>query len=109
MADHTYEELKQKTVAELRAIAKGLDHEAVKGYSQINKEPLLLAVCRALGISVHAHHHVGGGFDKSKVRAKMRELKVERQAALEAHDHVKLKAVRRHLHHLNHQVRAHMS
>ncbi len=38
MADHTYEELKKKTVAELREIAKDLKHEAIKGYSQLNKE-----------------------------------------------------------------------
>ena len=30
MADYTYEELKTKTVAELREIAKGIDHEAVQ-------------------------------------------------------------------------------
>ncbi len=36
MADHTYEELKKKTVAELREIAKDLKHEAIKGYSQLN-------------------------------------------------------------------------
>ena len=32
MAEHTYEELKKKTVVELRAIAEGLGDEAVKGY-----------------------------------------------------------------------------
>ena len=109
MADYTYEELKKKTVADLRALAKGLDHEAVKGYSQLNKEHLIPAVCRALGIDAHEHHHVVGGFDKTALKARMRALKVERQSALEAHDHVKLKAVRRHLHRLNHQVRAHMN
>ena len=41
---HTYEELKTKTVAELREIAKGLDHEAVQGYTQLNKEHLPAAV-----------------------------------------------------------------
>ena len=37
MADHTYEELKKKTVAELREIAKDLKHEAIKGYSQLTR------------------------------------------------------------------------
>ena len=65
MADYTYEELKAKTVAEMRAIAKGLEHEAVKGYSQLNKAHLLPAVCQALGIEAYEHHHVVGAFDKS--------------------------------------------
>ena len=108
MADHTYEELKKKTVAELREIAKGLEHDAVKGYSQLNKEHLLPAVCQALGIDAHEHHHVVGGFDKSATRAKMRSLKAKLQAELDAHDHGKVKALRRQLHRLNHQVRAHV-
>ena len=108
MADHTYEELKKKTVAELREIAKDLKHEAIKGYSQLNKEYLLPALCQALGIDAHEHHHVVGAFDKSTVKVRMRALMAERQAALEAHDHAKVKALRRHLHRLNHQVRAHV-
>jgi hypothetical protein len=51
---HTYDELKHKTVAELREIAAGLDHEAVQGYTQLNKEHLLVALCKALGIDTHA-------------------------------------------------------
>ena len=46
----TYEDLKKKTVAELRDMAKGLTHEAVQGYTQMNKEHLLPALCKALGI-----------------------------------------------------------
>ena len=103
MADHTYEELKKKTVAELREIAKDLTHEAITGYSQLNKEHLLPALCTALGIDAHEHDHVGGAFDKSAVKLKMRALKAERQAALKAQDHGTLRAVRRHLHRLNHQ------
>ncbi len=108
MADPTYEELKKMTVAELRTLAKGLSHEAVKGYSQLNKEHLLPAVCQALGIEAYEHHHVVGAFDKNTAKAKMRSLKADRQAAIESHDHAKLKAVRRQLHHLNRQVRAHV-
>jgi hypothetical protein len=37
----TYEDLKKKTVAELREIAKGLTHDAVQGYTQMNKDHLL--------------------------------------------------------------------
>jgi hypothetical protein len=107
MATYTYEELHKKTVAELREIAKGLDHEAVQGHTQMNKEHLLPAICRALGIDTHAHHQAESGFDKAGTKAKMRALRVERAAALEKHDSAKLKQVRRQIHSLNHRLRAH--
>src|SRR5688572_3127348 len=103
----TYEELHKKTVAELREIAKGLDHEAVRGYTQMNKEHLLPAVCKALGIDTHAHHHVVQGFDKAGTKARMRTLRAERDKALEAHDSTRVKQIRRELHTLNHRLRAH--
>jgi hypothetical protein len=90
---HTYEELKHKTVVELRDIAKGLDHEAVQGYTQLNKEHLITALAKALGIQ-HVHHDVVG-VDKASIKARIRELKNKRAAALAAHDHKELKMVRR--------------
>jgi hypothetical protein len=104
----TYEELRHKTVAELREIAKGLDHEAVKGYTQLNKEHLIPAICLALGIDTHAHHHLTTGFDKGAIKARMRSLKAERDKALEAHDAARVKQLRRELHDLNHRIRAHV-
>jgi hypothetical protein len=104
----TYEELRHKTVAELRDIAKGLEHEAVQGYTQMNKEHLIPAICKALGIDTHAHHHLTSGFDKSAIKARMRTLKVERDKAVEAHDSARVKQLRRELHHLNHRIRAHV-
>ena len=71
---HTYHELKAMTVAQLRDMAKELDHEAVQGFSQMNKDHLLPALCKAL----------------------------------DAHDHHQLKSLRRQMHRLNHQIRAHM-
>ena len=59
----TYEQLKHKTLAELREIAKGSEHEAVQGYTQMNKEHLVVALSKALGIQ-HEHHDVVG-IDKS--------------------------------------------
>jgi DNA-binding IclR family transcriptional regulator len=105
---HTYEELKGKTIAELRDIAKDLTHEAVQGHSQMNKDHLLPALCTALGIEAYEHHAVMG-IDKPALKTKMRELKKQRDAAIEAGDRAQLKDVRRHIHHLNHQIRAHMS
>ena len=106
-ATYTYEDLKKQTVAELRDIAKGLPHEAVQGYTQMNKDHLLPAICKALGIEI-GHHHVEEGFDKSKIKARMKSLRAEREKALEAHDSKKLKAVRSELHTLNHRLREHM-
>lgn len=103
---HTYEELQEKTVAELREIAKGINDEAVQGYTQMHKEHLLRSICKALGIDTHAHHHLADGFDKSAIKARMKLLKAERSKALDAHDSDKLRALRRELHSLNHRIRA---
>jgi hypothetical protein len=105
---YTYDELKKKTVDELREIAKGIEHEAVKGYTQMNKEHLLPAVCKALGIDAHAHHHAHtvAGFDKGPVKARIRALKAERDKALAARDHKQLKQIRRQIHRLNRKIRA---
>ena len=103
---YTYHELKEKTIQELRDIAKGVENQdAVQGYSQLNKEHLLPALCKALGIDTHEHHAVTG-IDKPAIKAKMRELRAKRAAAREAHDASKLKSVRRQLHRLNRQIRA---
>ena len=98
----TYEELKHKTVAELREIAKDIEHEAVQGYTQLNKEHLLVAISKALGLK-HEHHDVVG-VDKASIKARMRELKTKRKAALAAHDHAQLKVVRRTLHRLKRRI-----
>ncbi len=101
---HTYEELHQKTVAELRAIAKEMDHEALRGYTTMHKEQLLLALCTALGLEAHEHHEVVG-IGKAKIKQQIRQLKVERDAALEAHDSKELKVIRRRIHRLKRKIR----
>ena len=102
--EHTFEDLKKKTVAELREIASGIEHEAVKGYTQLNKEHLLEAICTALNIDMHVHHEVVG-LDKSAIKAKIRELKKKRDEALQAHDHAQLQTVRRRIHKLKRTLR----
>ena len=109
MAAYTYHDLKGKTIEELREIAKGVENQdAVQGYSQLNKQHLLPALAKALGIDTRDHHDVVG-IDKPAIKAKMRDLKKQRDAALEAHDGDKLKAIRRHIHSLNRQIRAHVA
>jgi hypothetical protein len=105
---YTYHELKGKTVQELRDIAKDVQHDAVQGYSQMNKDHLLPALCKALGIESHEHHAVSG-IDKPAIKMKMRELRKKRDQAVEAHDGNALKGIRRQIHRLNRQIRAHVS
>lgn len=103
----TYEELRGKTLAELREIAKTIVHDAVQGYSQMNKERLLPAMCQALGIDSREHHQVTG-IDKAGIQLKIRELKRQRDEALAQANHQLVHEVRRHIHHLNHQIRSHV-
>jgi DNA-binding IclR family transcriptional regulator len=106
---YTFHELKEKTIQDLREIAKAVENqEAVQGYSQMNKDHLLPALCKALGVDTHEHHAVSG-IDKPGIKAKMRELRQKREQALEAHDLDALKSVRRQIHRLNRQIRAHVS
>ncbi|MEW5984509.1 MAG: hypothetical protein AB1806_19330 [Acidobacteriota bacterium] len=104
---YTFHELREKNVGQLRDIAKNIQHEAVQGYTQLNKEHLLVAICKALDIPVHEHHDVVG-IDKSALKAKIRALKTELDAAIEAADHAKLKALRRQIHGVNRQIKKHM-
>jgi imidazoleglycerol phosphate dehydratase HisB len=80
---HTYEELKKKNVSELREIAKEIEHEAVQGYTQLNKEHLLKAICTALNIDLHVHHEVKG-VDKTKIKSEIRQLKKQRDEAIKS-------------------------
>ena len=105
---YSFHELKLKTIQELREIAKDVEHDAVQGFSQMNKDHLLPALCKALGIDTHEHLTVVG-IDRPAIKAKMRELHAKRDAALEAHDRQLLKSVRRQIHGLNRQIRAHVA
>ena len=100
----TFEELRQKTVAQLRAIAKETEHEALRGYTTLHKEQLLEALCKALSIEAHVHHEVVG-IPKGEIKAQIRQLKVERNRALEAHDKKQLKQIRRKIHRLKRKIR----
>jgi hypothetical protein len=101
---HTYEELKKKTVADLREIAKDLQHEAVQGFTQMNKDHLLPAICKALGIQAFEHHAAAAAI-KAEAKTKMRNLKAARAKALAAGDREALRALRRQYHALNHGLR----
>ena len=100
----TYEELKKKNVADLRDIAKEIEHEAVQGYTQLNKEHLLKAICTALNIDMHVHHEVIG-VDKSKIKKEIREAKKQRDEAITAKDDEAQKKARGRIRHLKKVLR----
>ncbi len=91
---YTYEQLSKMNVTELRKIADGITHEAVSGHSTMHKEKLVPALCTALGIEAHIHHHVVGKIDKSRLKQEIRALKVQRSAAIEQHNSDQLADVR---------------
>ena len=103
--NYTYESLKKMTLAQLRDIAKDTHHEAVQGFSQLNKDHLLPALCLALGIDAHEHHAAQGDF-KLKTKQRLAELRAQRDRAVQSHDSATLHALRREYHHLNHRLRA---
>jgi len=101
---HTFEELKHKTVAELREIASGIEHEAVQGATQMHKDHLLKALCTALGIDAHVHHHAVG-IDKAALKAKIRELQKRRDEILATKDRKDLGGVLRQIHNFKKRIR----
>jgi DNA-binding IclR family transcriptional regulator len=101
---HTYEELHAMTVVQLRALADGIDHEAVKGHSTMHKEKLLPAICVALGIEAHAHHKVVG-IDKAGMKAQIRELKRKKVEFLAREDRKGFKDILHQIHQLKKTIR----
>jgi L-fucose mutarotase/ribose pyranase (RbsD/FucU family) len=101
---YTFEQLRTMTLAELRDIARNMTDESVKGWSQMNKDHLLPAICKAFGLDTHVHHAVVG-LDKSQMKARLHALKKQRDEAIEAGEGDKLKAIRRERHSLTHRIR----
>lgn len=102
--EHTFEKLKHMTVAQLREIAKGIeDQESVQGYTQLNKEHLLEAICKALHIDMHQHHKVVG-IDKTSVKARIRDLKKKRDELAASGNKKEHKYVLRKIHRLKRKI-----
>lgn len=101
---HTFHELKEMTVAQMREIAKDIEHEAVKGATQMNKDHLLKGLCTALGIEMHEHHEVVG-IDKAGIKIKIRALRKKRDEILATKDRQDLHGVLRQIHALKRTIR----
>ncbi len=100
----TFKELKKKRVAELREIAAGMDSKEIEGYTQLTKDQLLKAVCKALKLDMHEHHKVVG-LDKAAIKQQIRSLKKKRDKALEAHNKIELKDIRTKIKNFKKQLR----
>ena len=98
------QELKKKKVADLREIAKDIDHEVLHGYTTMHKNDLLMALCTALKVEAHEHHDVVG-INKRAIKAEIRQLKTQRDGLLQARDRTELKKIRRKMHHLKRRIR----
>ncbi|GAB4508710.1 MAG: hypothetical protein Tsb0026_07710 [Sulfuricaulis sp.] len=101
---HTYHELKEMTVVQLREIAKDMEHEAVKGATQMNKDHLLKGLCTALGIEMHEHHEVVG-IDKAAIKTRIRVLRKKRDEILATKERKELGGVLRQIHALKRTIR----
>jgi hypothetical protein len=101
---YTYEQLHEMTVAQLREIAQGIQHEAVKGFSTMHKEKLIPALCKALNIEAHVHHHVVG-VNKTQIKAEIRALKQKRDEALKSKDAETFRGAMKQIHRLKTKLR----
>ena len=72
----------------------------------MHKEQLLPLLCKALGIEI-PHHHVASK-NKNDVKAKIRALKKDRDAAEKSKDYEKLKSISGEIHKLKRQLRREM-
>ena len=102
--EYNFIELKHKTLAELKEIASGIEHEAVKGYTQLNKDHLLEALCKALNIEMHEHHEVVG-INKAKIKTRIKALKKERDQAIEKKNKKRMIEARRKIKDLKKRLR----
>jgi len=101
----TYEKLAKKSVADLRASAKELEHDALQGFQQMTKEQLVGALCTAQDIEIPVHRR-GPVLDRKAVKVKIQELKTKRQAAVESKDSTQLARARRRIQRLKRKLRA---
>jgi excinuclease UvrABC helicase subunit UvrB len=102
MANYSYEQLRDMTVAQLRDIAKDIPDEKLKGYSTMHKDHLLPALCQIFGIHVH---HAAAGEQKARIKGAIRKLKQRLAEAAAKKDYPTMARTRRQIHGLKHQLR----
>jgi len=101
---YTFEQLSVMTVAQLREIAHGIEHDAVKAAGTMHKEKLLPALCLALGIEAHKHH-TAIGINKSQIKSQIRLMKKKRDEALAGKDSTTYRETIHEIHTLKNKLR----
>ena len=98
-----YHDLQKTRVVDLREMMK--EHlPEVKGITGLKKDELIEQLADKLGIE-KPHKHVAAGLGKRAIKAEIRELKLKRQAALEAKEYDELKKFRRQIHRRKRRLR----
>lgn len=98
-----FHELQKTRVADLREMMK--EHlPEVEGVIGLKKEELVDQLADKLGIEKPSKH-VAAGLGKRAIKGEIKELKLKREAALEAHDHAELKKYRRQIHRRKRKLR----
>ncbi len=102
MAQYTYEQLKDMTVAQLRDVAKGIQNDELEGSMTMHKEQLIPILCKVMNIHIH---HAAGGAEKARMKALIKKLKARRDEAAAKKDYALLGSTRRQIHTLTHRLR----
>ena len=98
-----FHDLQKTRVGDLRDMMK--EHlPEVQGVVGLKKEELVDMLADKLGIEKPSKH-VAAGLGKSGIKAEIKDLKVKRQAALEAGDGAELKTYRRKIHRRKRRLR----
>jgi len=128
MTKLTKDQLEAMKVAELRALAKEQDHEALTGYSKMTKGDLVTALSTAMGIGEEApapkaekkpvaaaKKPAPAGKKKEKepkvrtkeeLKAELKTVQQRKKDALAAGNHTAVKAYRHRIRKLNRAIRA---
>ena len=102
-----FHDLQKSRVVDLREMMK--EHlPEVKGITGLKKDELIEQLADKLGIE-KPHKHVAAGLGKRAIKAEIRELKLKRQAALEAKEYDELKKFRRQIHRRKRRLRRMMA
>ena len=98
-----YHDLQKTRVGDLRNMMK--EHlPEVQGVIGLKKEEIVDLLAEKLGIE-KPHKHVAAGLGKRAIKAEIRDLKVKREAALEAKESAELKKYRRLIHRRKRRLR----
>jgi predicted nucleotide-binding protein len=102
MAEYKYEQLREMTVAQLREIAKDIQHPALEGYTTMHKERIIPALCKALDIHMH---HAAQGAEKTRIKAVIHKLQARRDEGVATKKPDMSRAARHQIHVLKRRLR----